>query len=406
MKIDVAAYCYDNESLGKNILSSALAHTTEYGETVYQSGTMKLSLLEGKDVEGFIKKLQTLGKNKLFFQPFQQQRRRAVPGDEDTVAGVMEPWGVDDDSGTKSAKLLFEDGFINLSEYASKGKTNAVYVGLESRDPIFTEKANIIIKEYLEFYTDEEKTAKKIHCIVQRHGGLDVEEMGEMDSPVIRDNYEEHVANGYDKIILDLNNKDPSGRFVILDGPPGTGKTYLIRGIVSDDRNKDVVFVLLPPKYIESLMDASLTTVIHEFKQGFDKDITICLLVEDADILLTERIGGNIDAISAALNLGDGIFGQMFDVRIIASTNTPLRSIDPALLRPGRLSARVEISDLTEDTANKVFKRLTKEEGSFSGKTSLASVYQKAAKHKHGSSVSNILFEAKVEEKDIDKFIL
>tara|TARA_Y100000310_G_scaffold321716_1_gene379731 strand:- start:3406 stop:4623 length:1218 start_codon:yes stop_codon:yes gene_type:complete len=405
MILNGAALCYDNDVMGNNFLSATMASITEYGDKVYQSGAQNLSFKEGKVYEELVDKISELGENKLFYRPFQKKKKKEDDAPQRTFS-YDDDIEVIEDAGIKKTVILFRDGYFSVVEYPHKKKANAICISFESKSEELIKSFIKIQDEFCELYSDEEKTTKKIHCIVSRSQGLDIEEMGEIDSPLVRDNYEPHVSAGYDKIISDLNSKDPSGRFIILDGPPGTGKTYLIRAIVSDTANKDIVFVLLPPKYIESLMDASLTTVLHEFKQDFDKDITICLLVEDADILLTERLGGNIDAISAALNLGDGIFGQLFDVRIVASTNTPIRNIDPAILRPGRLSARIDVGEITAETANKAFERLCDEVGTFKAKKTLAEVYQAAKSSNEGSAVGNIMFEAEVEKEDLDKYII
>ena len=59
-----------------------------------------------------------------------------------------------------------------------------------------------------------------------------------------------------------------------------------------------------------------------------------------------------------------------------ATTNSPKADIDPALMRPGRLSSHVTVGKLDAAKANEIFKRLTgKGKTPFSAEASLADVY-------------------------------
>ena len=59
------------------------------------------------------------------------------------------------------------------------------------------------------------------------------------------------------------------------------------------------------------------------------------------------------------LNISDGLLSDELCIKFICTFNAPLKDIDEALLRKGRLAARYEFKDLTTDKVN----QLIKEEG-------------------------------------------
>ncbi len=54
------------------------------------------------------------------------------------------------------------------------------------------------------------------------------------------------------------------------------------------------------------------------------------------------------------LNIGDGFLGEHLRVHVIATTNAPVRELDPALLRPGRLMGTREFRRLTRPEAQRL----------------------------------------------------
>jgi len=65
-----------------------------------------------------------------------------------------------------------------------------------------------------------------------------------------------------------------------------------------------------------------------------------------------------MDDITSILNMGDGIFGSLFDIRIVATTNAKQEEMDEAITRPGRLSKRVYVGFTNYEEANRIFQRL------------------------------------------------
>ncbi|SQD96532.1 AAA ATPase [Parafrankia sp. Ea1.12] len=76
------------------------------------------------------------------------------------------------------------------------------------------------------------------------------------------------------------------------------------------------------------------------------------LVIEDCDELLrgdARSVSGQ--ALSRLLNLTDGLVGQGRDVLVAVTTNEPLARLHPAIVRPGRCLAQVEVGPLPREEA-------------------------------------------------------
>jgi len=206
---------------------------------------------------------------------------------------------------------------------------------------------------------------------------LELVRIGTAGAPFEAGNYAEGVVKDYKYIIEQFQSDNPSGRIVILEGNPGTGKTYFVRGLL-DDLSK-CLCVTIPPGTIAALGNPDFVPLLLRHKKP---NQPIVLIVEDADQCLTARNKDNMASISSLLNLGDGIFGSAFDIRIICTTNANLEEIDPAVLRDGRLCRRSEVGPLSAARANEILTRLIPE-GTFTPFTDeetpiLATAYKRA----------------------------
>lgn len=116
---------------------------------------------------------------------------------------------------------------------------------------------------------------------------------------------------------------ESQSNILILIGPPGTGKTTFIRGLIKHSNNSATL----------TYNNKSLTD--DSFFVDWLKSDSMYLILEDSDTLLLPRAEGN-DLMHRFLNLGDGLMS--FDnKKIVFSTNLPhVADIDDALTRPGR----------------------------------------------------------------------
>jgi hypothetical protein len=232
------------------------------------------------------------------------------------------------------------------------------------------------VEAYVESVDDPKPPSGSVFMACSRKGEIVFRPIGAERSELEPQNYRSDVIEDYDYIKENLSNSNPNGRISILDGVPGTGKTYLVRSLVTSSAN--VTFVLVPSDMVESLVGPSLITALMQLKDSYE-DSPICLIVEDADKYLVPRASDNVSAISTILNLSDGILGSIIDIRIVCTTNAEIDRVDPAILRPGRLCRRVEVGRLDSDQSSAIYERLTSKPNHYkSGFRTLAEIYQDA----------------------------
>jgi hypothetical protein len=136
----------------------------------------------------------------------------------------------------------------------------------------------------------------------------------------------------------------------VLHGPPGCGKTSYLRGLMSRLLGK-FEFYYLPVSSFDVLTSPSFVSFWLE--QPGDRKMRIAIL-EDAEELLLPRDQGSQTDVSNLLNIGDGFLGEHLKLHVIATTNWPIRQLDPALLRPGRLLGTREFRRLTRLEAQRL----------------------------------------------------
>lgn len=170
----------------------------------------------------------------------------------------------------------------------------------------------------------------------------------------------ESLASYYDRYLAS------SANILLLIGPPGTGKTTFIRGLLAHSQSSAIV-----------TYDAGILEKDGLFARFIEDDANVMVL-EDSDAFLKSRSDGNT-MMHRFLNVGDGLVTTK-GKKMVFSTNLPsIRDIDSALVRPGRCFDVVTFSELTEEQANKLSKRLGVEEisGGTKDKYSIAEIFNK-----------------------------
>ena len=81
-------------------------------------------------------------------------------------------------------------------------------------------------------------------------------------------------------------------------------------------------------------------------------DTTRLIVIEDLDATVRNRPGDPHEAIGRLLNLTDGIPGQGLRLLFAVTTSAPPIDLHPALVRPGRCLANIELRPFTAEEAS------------------------------------------------------
>jgi ATPase family associated with various cellular activities (AAA) len=132
-----------------------------------------------------------------------------------------------------------------------------------------------------------------------------------------------------------VQTKAKAGGISILDGPPGTGKSTLIAQLMRRLQATHVFYVLSVSQH--ELLSHSGMVKFWQDQNGRRPNEVKVVIMEDAEKILLQRRSDNNEAVSALLNIADGLMGQMLRLHVICTLNQGMEYLDPAILRPGRL---------------------------------------------------------------------
>ena len=149
----------------------------------------------------------------------------------------------------------------------------------------------------------------------------------ELKEAIISPIEEKAVARAY-------NIKPAKG--VLLFGPPGTGKTMLMRAIANDIRAG--FYLVRTPNLVSGIPGDTEKRLSNIFAIA-SKNAPCILFFDEIDSIARSRSQGNVDEVhrqmlSELLIQLDG-FQRLKSVVVVGATNVP-NVIDPAVLRPGR----------------------------------------------------------------------
>lgn len=147
-----------------------------------------------------------------------------------------------------------------------------------------------------------------------------------------------------------LNVKSRKG--VLLYGPPGCSKTLVVKALATE---AGLNFLAVKGAEILSMYVGESERTLREIFQKARAARPSILFFDEIDAIAAKRSSssGGVNVLTTLLNEMDGI-EELKNVLVVAATNKP-GTLDPALMRPGRLDNIVYVGPPDYDSRKEIF---------------------------------------------------
>lgn len=168
----------------------------------------------------------------------------------------------------------------------------------------------------------------------------------------IEQNYSSGVREQLGAIAHGFSPGIGGGRLLLWHGLPGCGKTWALRALAWEWREWCTVRYITDPEVF--LREPGYMVNLLHMRNGRDDEASWRLIVmEDTGELLTaDAKQQSGQGLSRMLNVVDGLLGESAQALFLVTTNEDLRTVHPAISRPGRCAQQLEFDALAPAEAN------------------------------------------------------
>ncbi len=262
---------------------------------------------------------------------------------------------------------LIEPDLVITFFFGSTG-TNNITVTLANSGKWTVDKLHALLKElgYTVGRDEVPEDKARVSFAMPSSNGVRIIEKKFDTLPLdsIAANYSSEVVE-QTRAAIELLKTAPNG-ILILNGPPGTGKSFLIRAMLWEARKHKAPVVCTPPQQFLTSM-ALLTDAIMTVGEDDDDydyrgipvsttkpDGTLVVLEDIGELLTESNVTTHVDATSNLLNFADGLLSLLANTLFVLSFNQDIGKINPALTRPGRCLGQITVEPLGWEQAQEL----------------------------------------------------
>jgi len=240
---------------------------------------------------------------------------------------------------------------------------------------------------------------------MKAYGKFGMKDIGAAGAETLADvgNYDDIKTELQESILMPLEKKEiaytygikpPSG--VLLFGPPGTGKTMLMRALAHELKYN---FIEVKCSQILSQWYGESEKNLAEVFSNARKTAPTILFFDEIDAIGKKRSESGTDEVTprvltTLLQEMDGAVKSKQSVIVVGATNVP-NKLDPALLRPGRFDKIIYMHLPDLEGRKMIFEATTAQIGRNLGKDVDYDVLAKKTSRFSGADIKNIVVEAK-----------
>ncbi|KAI9325883.1 P-loop containing nucleoside triphosphate hydrolase protein [Zopfochytrium polystomum] len=315
---------------------------------VFPTTRCKLKLLKNERIKDYLLMEEEFVQNQERLKP-QEEKNQEERSRVDELRGTPMTVGtleeiIDDDHAIVSASSSGTEYYVSIMSYVDKDL-------LEPNCSVLLHHKNLAVIGVLQDDTDPMVSVMKLEKAPTESyadvGGLE-QQVQEIKEAV-------ELPLTHPELYEEMGIKPPKG--VILYGPPGTGKTLLAKAVANQTSATflRVVGSELIQKYL-----GDGPKLVRELFRVAEENAPSIVFIDEIDAVGTKRYdstsGGEREiqrTMLELLNQLDG-FDSRGDVKVIMATNR-IDSLDPALIRPGRIDRKIEFPLPDVKTKRRIF---------------------------------------------------